>query len=208
MNTAGDAAPAPRIGIFGGTFDPVHRGHLALARAALQTLALDEVRWVPAGQPWQKAGQAITPALHREAMLRLALQGEPRFVLDRCELERAGPSYMIDTLDALQAQRPQARWWLLLGADQCARLPTWHRWQDLLQRVALAVAARPGFEPPQALAGQAFTPLPMAADEVSATEIRRCAAAGRPLDDLVAPEVARYIARHHLYGAPPTGAAA
>lgn len=185
----------------------MHRGHLALAHAALQALALDEVRWLPAGQPWQKAGQPISPAAHREAMLQLALAGEPRFVLDRSELERPGPSYMIDTVTALQAGQPQARWWLLLGADQCARLPTWHRWQELLQRVGLAVAARPGFAAPAALAGHAFTLLPMVPAEVSATEIRRRAAAGLPLADLVAPEVARYIDHHGLYRAPSQGAA-
>lgn len=89
-----------RIGLFGGSFDPVHNAHLALAHAALRDAALDEVRWIPAGQPWQKTRQ-LAAAAHREAMVALAIEGEPRFVLDRIELQRAGPSYTLDTVRAL-----------------------------------------------------------------------------------------------------------
>ena len=114
-----------RIGLFGGSFDPVHNAHLALARSALRELALDEVRWIPAGQPWQKT-RSLTDAAHREAMVALALEGEPRFVLDPIELQRAGPSYMLDTVRALQIAQPAAQWFLLLGQDQHAGLSTWH----------------------------------------------------------------------------------
>ena len=91
-----------RVGLFGGTFDPPHNAHVALARAALEALQLDELRWIPAGAPWQKA-RAITPAAHREALVRLAIAGERRLVLDRIELERPGPSYTIDTVRAMRA---------------------------------------------------------------------------------------------------------
>ena len=110
-----------RFGLFGGSFDPVHNAHVALAEVALQALNLDEVRWVPAGQPWQKM-RAMTPAMHREAMVRLAIADEPRFVLDRIEIERDGPSFTLDTVREMQAAEPGAECFLLLGQDQYAGL--------------------------------------------------------------------------------------
>jgi nicotinate-nucleotide adenylyltransferase len=186
-----------RVGVFGGTFDPPHNAHLALARAALDALSLDEVRWIPAGQPWQKT-RAITPAAHREAMVRLAIDGEPRFVLDPIELERDGPSYTLDTVRAL---RSRGELFLVIGADQYARLPTWHGWQELLGRVTLAVANRPGAAPP-ADAQLLRTPhraLPLPMLDISATDIRARIARGLPIDGLVPPPVARYIELHGLY---------
>ncbi|MET0335181.1 MAG: nicotinate-nucleotide adenylyltransferase, partial [Rhizobacter sp.] len=132
-----------RIGLFGGSFDPVHNAHVALARLALKELALDEVRWIPAGQPWQKARDLASPQ-DREAMVRLAIEGEPRFVLDRCELKRQGPSFTLDTVRELQANEPDPQWFLILGQDQYAGLHTWRDWRELLSRVTLAVANRPG----------------------------------------------------------------
>lgn len=197
--TAGAAAPR-RIGLFGGTFDPPHTAHLELARVARDALALDELRWIPAGQPWQKA-RAITPAEHREAMVRAAIEGEPRFVLERCELERDGPSYMVDTVQALQAREPNARWVLILGQDQLAGLPTWHRWRELLARVDLAVADRPGaaaaVDPEVAAVARQAVPLPLR--DIASTDIRARVRQGLPIAELVPPAVARYIDRHHLY---------
>jgi len=195
-----------RAALFGGTFDPVHNAHLALAHAALAALALDEVRWVPAGRPWQKLQQAraVTPAAHREAMLRLALAGEPRFVLDRIEIERSGPSYTLDTVRALRAACPGTEWVLLVGQDQYAGLHTWQGWRELLGLVTLAVARRPGA--PQTVnteverAGCRAVPLPMM--DISATDIRARVAAGADIATLVPPEVAGYIARHGLYRSP------
>jgi nicotinate-nucleotide adenylyltransferase len=186
-----------RIGIFGGTFDPPHVAHLALARAALDALSLDEVRWIPARQPWQKM-RTITPTEHREAMVRLAIGGEPRFVLDRIELERDGPSYMLDTARAL---RPLGELFLVIGADQYARLHTWHGWKELLGLVTLAVANRPGaiatVHADVQRTPHRAVPLPML--DISATDIRARAARGQPLDGLVPPAVARYIDSHALY---------
>ena len=197
--TAGAAAPR-RIGLFGGTFDPPHTAHLELARVARDALALDELRWIPAGQPWQKA-RAITPAEHREAMVRAAIEGEPRFVLERCELERDGPSYMVDTVQALQAREPNARWVLILGQDQLAGLHTWHRWRELLARVDLAVADRPGaaaaVDPEVAAVTRQAVPLPLR--DIASTDIRARVRQGLPIAELVPPAVARYIDRHHLY---------
>jgi nicotinate-nucleotide adenylyltransferase len=191
-----------RFGLFGGTFDPVHNAHLALARSALTELHLDEVRWVPAGQPWQKA-RAITEAVHREAMLRLALAGEPRFVIDRIEIERHGPSYTLDTVRELQAAMPGNEWWLLIGHDQYAGLHTWNGWQELLGRVVLAVANRPGEMPEVHPDVQRFPHrhVPLAMLDISSTDIRRRVAEGGDISKLVPPEVARYIDQHALYSA-------
>jgi nicotinate-nucleotide adenylyltransferase len=197
--------------LFGGTFDPVHNAHVALAHAALAELQLDEVRWVPTGNPWQKqAERALTPAEHREAMVRLAMGAEPRFVLDRIEIERPGPSYTLDTVRALQASQPATQWFLLIGRDQYANLHTWGDWQDLLQRVVLAVANRPGVLKPVApevlRCRHRAVPLPML--DIAATDIRALVAAGQDITHLVPPEVARYIDQHRLYqdgAATPTG---
>ncbi len=197
-------SPNARIGLFGGSFDPVHNAHVALARMALDELKLDTVRWVPAGQPYQKL-RAMTPAMHRVAMVALAMAGEPRFVLDRIELEREGPSYTLDTVRALQAAQPEAEVVLLIGQDQYAGLHTWAGWQELLGRVVLAVANRPGVAPAVHADVQRFphrsVPLPML--DISSTDIRRRVAEGRDISTLVPPDVARYIDQHALYRAAP-----
>lgn len=193
-----------RVGIFGGSFDPVHNAHVALARLALVELRLDQLLWVPAGRPWQK-DRAVTPALHREAMVRLAIEGEPRFALSRIEIERRGPSYSIDTVRALQAQRPGVDWYLVIGQDQYAGFHTWHGWQELLGLVTLAIANRPdapASADPQVLrVPHAAVALPMM--DVSSTDIRERIGHGQGIADLVPAAVASYIARHHLYQYPP-----
>ncbi len=192
-----------RIGLFGGTFDPPHTAHVALATLALHELALDELRWIPAGQPWQKA-RIITPAAHREAMVRLAMGAEPRFVLERCELLRRGPSYTLDTVRALQAAEPDASWFLVIGQDQYAGLHTWRDWRELLGLVTLAVANRPG--PAQAphadVLAFAHRAVPLAMLDIASTDIRARVAAGRDISSLVPDGVARYIEAHHLYQRP------
>ncbi len=191
---------APRFGIFGGSFDPVHNAHVALAHVALAELRLDELLWVPAGQPWQKR-RHLTPAADREAMVRLAIEGEPRFVLSRIELERGGASYTIDTVRALQAARPGAQWFLVIGQDQYAGFHTWHGWRELLGLVTLAIADRPdaqhAVDPQVSSAAHAAVSLPMM--DVSSTDIRERVMQGNSILDLVPAAVARYIARHDLY---------
>jgi nicotinate-nucleotide adenylyltransferase len=188
-----------RKALFGGSFNPPHRAHRALAEAALAQLQLDELIAMPAGQPWQKSGAALAPAGHREAMLRLQLAGLPRCTVSRWEIEQGGPSYSVDTLAALQ--RPGEQWFLVIGQDQYARLSSWQRWLELLQRCELAVAARAG----EAVAADPLLPphrchrLDLPADTVSASQVREQLARGDDVTPLVGAQVAGYIADQHLY---------
>lgn len=193
-----------RIGLFGGSFDPVHDAHLALARQALDELQLDQLRWVPAGHAWQKA-RALTPAAQREAMLRLAIAGESRFAIERCELLRPGPSYTLDTVRELQAAEPDALCFLVIGEDQYRNLHSWHGFEQLLQRVTLAVAQRPGSGcasdvDPRVRAARRV-PLALPPMDVCASDIRARVAAGQDIAALVPPTVALYIRQQGLYRA-------
>ena len=194
---------APRIGLLGGSFDPPHLAHLALGRVALQILALDELRWLPAGSPWQKSDRALAPAAHRVAMLAALLAGEPRCVIDARELQRSGATYTIDTVRELQAETAPADWFLVLGQDQYAHFDTWRDWPELLQRLTLAVAARDGVAPqaPAALAAlpHRCTLLPLPPLAIAASDIRARVAAGQSVAALAGAPVARYIDQHQLY---------
>ncbi len=167
---------------------------------------LDELRWIPAGRPWQKA-RAPTDAAHRVAMLRLAIDGDPRHVIDRREIAREGPSYTIDTVRELQDSLADAQVFLVIGQDQYSRLHTWRAWRELLERVTLAVAARGGSTlqaPPElATVPHRAVMLPMPRMDISSTAIRAHLAQGGAAADLVpaiVPEaVARYIDQHRLY---------
>jgi len=189
-----------RVGLFGGSFDPVHNAHVALAKVALDQLHLDEVRWIPAGQPWQKT-RVLTSGADREAMVRLAIAGEPRFTLDRIELRRRGVTFTLDTVRELAAAEPGSEWFLILGQDQYATLHTWRDWRELVALVTLAIANRPDAEPTVnshiAKVPHQMVSLPMM--DVSSTEVRRRVAAGESIAGLVPDAVASYIERRHLY---------
>jgi nicotinate-nucleotide adenylyltransferase len=193
-----------RIGVFGGSFDPPHVAHRALVDAALQQLRLDELRIVPTGQAWHKA-RGLSAAEHRLAMARLAFAGQDRVVVDPREILRAGPSYSVDTLRELHAEQPGCLFFLVIGQDQAARLPTWHAWEELVRLATICVAARPdvpGAAPsPASAAPQAtgYQQLDFPQQSVSATDIRQRIARGQGVASLVGPAVARYIADHHLY---------
>jgi nicotinate-nucleotide adenylyltransferase len=177
------------IGILGGTFDPVHNAHLAMARAALEHLKLERILWLPTGAPKYRA-PAMTPARHRVAMLRIALAGEPRYALDERELDPAHSGYTVDTLKSLGGHPV-----LILGADQCAKLETWHRWREVLELATLAVCARPGWVSPDGRA----TPVPMAPLDISASDIRARLARGEDVSALLPARVLGYIRQHGLY---------
>ena len=187
----------PSIGLFGGSFDPVHHGHLIVARVAQETLGLDELRFLPAREQPFKRGLHAAPAADRAVMLELAIAGSPGFGLERAELDRPGPSYTVDTLEALRAQEPAARLTLLLGADAAAELSAWHRAADLPKLARIVVFGRPGTPIPASplIAGSIEVP----AVDISATEIRRRAGAGLPVRYWVPDAVAEYMVRHRLY---------
>lgn len=192
-----------RIGLLGGSFDPVHVAHIALAQNALSTLRLAAVELIPAANPWQRAALHASGA-DRCKMLELAIAGQDGLLVNPIEIERGGATYTIDTLRAL----PQdARYVWLLGADQLANFCTWRNWRDIASLVDLAVATRPGtpLAPPAELAdwlneqGHTLEELPFSPMAVSASDIRRRLAAGESTEGLLAPAVAAYIAAHKLY---------
>ena len=192
-----------RAGVLGGTFDPVHRGHLALARAARAELGLDEMLFVPAGRPWRKAGRIVAPAADRLAMLRLALESEPAFRVETLELDHPGPSYTADTLEALRAARPDDELLCILGEDALVDLPNWVRPERILELATLAVARR------ESVPGAAGERLPGLSERVvwlkmplvpvSATAIRERVRRGEPIGEMVPPAVAAYIRERGLY---------
>jgi nicotinate-nucleotide adenylyltransferase len=135
------------IGIFGGTFDPIHYGHLRTAFELLQTLDLEEVRFVPCGDPPHR-GVTFAPAALRLDMVRVATRDEPRFVVDNRELHRDGPSYTVDTLASFREEFPDRSLCLITGMDAFLGLPTWHRWGEILDFAHIVVAHRPGWQAP------------------------------------------------------------
>lgn len=194
----------PQVGLLGGSFDPVHRAHIALARTACRTLSLAHVELLPASRPWQR-GILGASAEHRLAMLRLACGSDPRLRVNAIELRRPGATYTIDTLEALPST---ARYTWILGADQLANFCTWHRWRDILGYVRLAVAQRPGAPvdtPPelnQALAPDGLVRIPFPPLDVSASAVRRELAHGRLPESQLDPLVLGYIRSHQLYQRP------
>ena len=180
------------IGILGGTFDPVHNAHLAMARAALDALALERVLFIPTGNPRYRR-PAFASAEHRLAMLRLALSGEADFEVDARELRPGASGYTVDTLRELHAEGMKELY-LLIGADQYAKLGSWHRPAEVAELAKIAVFPRPGIE-----LKEKVNPIPMQPMPISSSELRARAARGEDLSSLVPPAVANYIARHALY---------
>ena len=201
----GNAVTAPRLGVFGGAFDPPHVAHVALARAALEQLQLDELRIFPTGQAWHKPGAMSAPE-HRLAMTRLAFGDLPLAVIDERELRRPGPTYTVDTLRELKAEQPAAELFLVMGEDQAVSLTRWREWQAILDLAVICMAARASMQASPGAAAQPGVPpqtrlrlLRLPNMPESATEVRERAAAGAGIGHLVPPAVASYIERQHLY---------
>jgi len=190
-----------RIGLFGGTFDPPHLGHLALAEWARARLGLERVVFMPAGRPPHKRGRPLTAAAHRLAMTRLAARGNAAFAVSDLEARRRGPSFTVDTLRALRARHPGARLYLLMGADSLADFPTWREPGAIARLATLVVAARPLGARPEPRTGPTARVVmldnPVLA--ISSSALRARARAGRSLRYLVPDAVAAYVARHRLY---------
>jgi nicotinate-nucleotide adenylyltransferase len=189
-----------KIGVLGGTFDPIHNAHLLLAEQAREQLDLNKVLLIPAGDPWRKAFRQVVAAAHRLAMTQLAVKDDPGFVVDDCEVSRDGPTYTADTLRELHRLHAKDELFLLLGEDALADLPFWREPEAIAEEANIVVAPRGGVVLPA---------LPFDADrvirikmpfmEISSTDIRERAKAGRSLRYLVPDAVAAYIRDHKLY---------
>jgi nicotinate-nucleotide adenylyltransferase len=198
----------PRVGLFGGTFDPVHVGHLIAATELRHALGLERILFLPAGRPPHKPEQTLAPDADRLAMLELALADDPAFAVEPYELGRGGPSYTAETLAALGPRLAPAELVFLMGEDALRDLSTWHRPDRLLALARVGVATRPDVEVdlatvaahlPAARERVALVPVPSIG--VSSRELRRRVAAGEPIAYQVPPAVARYIAERGLYRA-------
>jgi nicotinate-nucleotide adenylyltransferase len=210
-----------RVGVLGGTFNPIHCGHLAAARAAQDALAIGRMLFVPSHAPPHRPDSLLASGYHRLQMTALAVAGVPEWQASDVELVRGGPSYTYDTLITLRRQEPASQFFFVIGADAFADIAAWRHYPELLELAHFVVIARtgtsfdelraglPALAPrmvhPEKAAGGALPPSPSiflvnaATPDVSSTEIRRRIAAGAPIDGLVPDAVAAYVAEHRLY---------
>jgi nicotinate-nucleotide adenylyltransferase len=187
-----------RLGILGGTFDPVHVAHLAAAAAARTQLALTRVLVVVAGDPWQKRGRVCAPAEARFEMVAAALDGVEGFEASRLEIDRTGPTYTIDTVETLRRERPRELF-LIVGGDVAASVDTWHRADDLRAAVTLAIVDRGDVAASTPPNGWRCIPVHMPRLDLSSTDLRRRIGAGESVDFLVPPPAARVLRARGLY---------
>jgi nicotinate-nucleotide adenylyltransferase len=197
-----------KIGVLGGTFDPIHLGHLAIADEASRLLALNKVIFMPAGNPYFKDSAVISPAADRVKMVELALAGQASYVISLLEIERPGPSYALDSIMQIKKQfRPGDEIFFIMGWDSMMTLPLWHEPGSLIRLCTVVAAPRPGFPPPDLktlskdLPGIEERSIVMERPliDISATLIRQRIAKGLPVNDLVPPAVAEYIREKGLY---------
>jgi len=197
------------IGVLGGTFDPIHSGHLVIAEKARLKFRLARVLFVPAGQPWFKTARTISPAAHRVEMVKRAIAANPHFELSAVEVDRPGPSYSVETIAILQQQLGAgARLFFLVGWGSLAELPQWKEPDRLIQLCKLVAVTRPGFSRPDLKAMESLVPgvtqsvvrLDIPPVDISSTDIRNRVARGLSIHGLVPEGVEGYIKEHKLYG--------
>lgn len=189
---------APRIGVMGGTFDPIHHGHLVAASEVAQSFDLDEVVFVPTGRPWQK--DDVTESEHRYLMTVIATASNPQFTVSRVDVDRAGPTYTIDTLRDLQEQRPGAELFFITGADAVQQILSWRNHQQLWDLAHFVAVSRPGHVlSTEGLPSDNVSQLEIPALSISSTDCRARVRRGHPVWYLVPDGVVQYIAKHHLY---------
>ncbi|HJT38105.1 MAG TPA: nicotinate-nucleotide adenylyltransferase [Actinomycetota bacterium] len=196
---------ARRVGVMGGSFNPIHIGHLVTADEARYTFELDEVVFVPAGRPWQKDAADVAPAEHRYMMCVIATSQDPTFRVSRIEIDREGPTYTLDTLHALKLERPADDLFFITGADAILQILTWRDPEAVLREARFIAATRPGYdldrlekELPEGLEDRvAIMEIPALA--ISSTDVRLRARDGRPIRYLVPAGVAEYIEKNELY---------
>ncbi|MGF3053899.1 nicotinate-nucleotide adenylyltransferase [Microbacterium sp. YY-03] len=188
----------PRIGVMGGTFDPIHHGHLVAASEAAHSFDLDEVVFVPTGQPWQKSG--VSNREHRYEMTVISTASNPRFTVSRVDIDREGPTYTIDTLRDLAAQRPDAELFFITGADAVAQILSWRDHDELWDLAHFVAVSRPGHVlSTEGLPSERVSQLEIPAMAISSTDCRERVQRGHPVWYLVPDGVVQYIAKHHLY---------
>ena len=197
MGPAGKA----RVGVMGGTFDPIHHGHLVAASEVAHIFSLDEVIFVPTGQPWQKEGRRVSPAEDRYLMTVIATASNPRFAVSRIDIDRPGPTYTIDTLRELRAERgPDVELFFITGADALSRMMSWQDVDELFQLAHFVGCTRPGHRlSVQGLPKDVVSLVEIPALAISSTECRQRVADGEPIWYLVPDGIVQYIAKRGLY---------
>ncbi|WP_080572303.1 nicotinate-nucleotide adenylyltransferase [Rhodococcus erythropolis] len=198
---------ARRLGVMGGTFDPIHHGHLVAASEVADRFGLDEVIFVPTGRPWQKQGKGASPAEDRYLMTVIATASNPRFSVSRVDVDREKVTYTVDTLRDLRAYHPDAELFFITGADALASILSWQDWEELFALAKFVGVSRPGFDlNAEHLAGHldtmpadAVTLIEIPALAISSTECRRRASEDRPVWYLVPDGVVQYISKRNLY---------
>ncbi|WP_343048601.1 MULTISPECIES: nicotinate-nucleotide adenylyltransferase [Allobranchiibius] len=189
-----------RLGVMGGTFDPIHHGHLVAASEVQTLLGLDEVVFVPTGQPWQKANQRVTPAEHRYLMTVIATASNPRFSVSRVDIDREGPTYTLDTLKDLQRQRPDAELFFITGADALSQILSWRGVDQMWDMAQFIGVTRPGHLLSDAgLPRERVILKEIPAMAISSTDCRRRVQSGQPVWYLVPDGVVQYIGKYNLY---------
>jgi nicotinate-nucleotide adenylyltransferase len=189
-----------RVGIMGGTFDPIHHGHLVAASEVASRFHLDEVVFVPTGEPWQKSEREVSPAEHRYLMTVIATASNPRFWVSRVDIDRAGPTFTVDTIRDIAAMRPGAELFFITGADALAQILSWKDPQDALSVAHFIGVTRPGYElSNDHLPDDATTLIDVPAMAISSSACRARVGSDQPIWYLVPDGVVQYIAKHRLY---------
>ncbi|GAA1385506.1 nicotinate-nucleotide adenylyltransferase [Pseudonocardia kongjuensis] len=189
-----------KIGVMGGTFDPIHHGHLVAASEVADRFALDEVIFVPTGEPWQKSDRDVSPAEDRYLMTVVATASNPRFTVSRVDIDRHGPTYTADTLADLHAAMPEAKLFFITGADALQQILSWHKIDELFSHAHFVGVTRPGYELADGHLPQgSVTTVEVPAMAISSSDCRARVAAGRPVWYLVPDGVVQYISKRSLY---------
>jgi nicotinate-nucleotide adenylyltransferase len=189
-----------RVGIMGGTFDPIHHGHLVAASEVAQLFDLEEVVFVPTGEPWQKSERRVSAAEHRYLMTVIATASNPRFWVSRVDIDRPGPTYTVDTISDIAEQRPGAELFFITGADALAQILSWKDGEEALRLARFIGVTRPGYELSDAhLPVDSVTLIDVPAMAISSSDCRARVEQGRQVWYLVPDGVVQYIAKHRLY---------
>ncbi len=195
-----DGPRSRRVGVMGGTFDPIHHGHLVAASEVQAWFGLDEVVFVPTGQPWQKVDRRVSTGEHRYLMTVIATASNPRFSVSRVDIDRAGPTYTIDTLRDLRARRPEDELFFITGADALAQILTWKDADELFALAHFIGVTRPGHTlSGDGLPADRVSLLEVPAMAISSTDCRARVSRGEPVWYLVPDGVVQYVAKHRLY---------